>query len=63
MKNLSLDSEAYMFHTFKEHSLEVHFKQVFWKFRNMKWSPFKYLKEQLSTSAFDKATKKSLWIW
>ena len=61
IKNLNLDSEANMIYNFKELSLKV--KQVFWKFQNMKWSSYMYLKGQLSTTAFDKATKNSLWIW
>lgn len=61
MENLTLDSGANMFNNFKQLSLKV--KQVFWKFQNMNWSPYIYLKGQLSTTAFDKATKRSLWIW
>ena len=48
-----------MSNNFNDHLLEVHFKQVFWKSRNMKWSPYMYLKKYLALAAFSNPTKSS----
>ena len=39
-KIMLIDFAANMLQNFKGHSLDVHFKQVFWKSRKMKWSPY-----------------------
>ena len=59
MKNVSVGFVESMFHNFKDYTLELYFKQDFRKSWSMNRSPCMHLKEQLSTTSFDK----SLWNW
>ena len=62
MEKLHLGVVAIMFKNFKEHSLEMYFKQIFWEYRNMKWSPYMYLEEHVETAVLDRPTKVPLEI-
>ena len=59
-KIMLIDFAANMLQNFKGHSLDMHFKQVFWKSRKMKWSPYIISKVALE---FYKTDKKPTLMW